>query len=83
MDTIGVKYKINIKYGYDELYPREEHEITEGRFHIPQIGDCDFENMIFYPEISDWFKFEFNKEYEVEHDIIVGLPVYIIISKLK
>lgn len=76
------KFKINIRYGYDELYPKVESETGENHYCIDLVGVCDFKNMMFHPEVGENFKFEFNKEFEVKHDIVSGLPVYITVSEL-
>lgn len=77
------KYKINIRYGYDNYYPNEEYKIEYDNFYKSQIADMHLNECLVYPNVGEKFSFEFDKEFEVEHDTIVGLPVYITISKLQ
>lgn len=80
MGNTGSKFKIYIRYGYSELYPKEEYETTEDYFHISQVGMFNFVDMVFCPNIGDCFEFKIDEEIKVEHDITVGLPVYIIVN---
>ena len=85
------KYKINVRYGYDEMYPSEEHITNEyeDRYSLSQIGTFYYDNedrLEFFADGIDNredYKIELGEEFMVEHDIIVGLPVYIIITKLE
>lgn len=77
------KYKINIRYGYDNYYPNEEYTIEYSDFYKPQIADLYIDEGMIYPNVGEKFNFEFDKEFMVEHDTIVGLPVYITISKIN
>ena len=75
------KYKISIRYGYDNYYPNEEYTIEYSNFYKQQIAEICLNECFVCPNVGEKFHFDFGKEFMVEHDTIVGLPVYITITK--
>lgn len=74
------QYIVSIRYGYDKYFEDEEHIVSGIHFIKSQVCYLELYENICNPAVGKPFIYKDGVEFQVEHDIVAGLPCFITVN---